>query len=755
MRQTILQKLTMRIANTTGHVIGGSVLLCGVLIAGSLALGEDAKQTAAVVVGRQAHQLEQYAADELCDYLRKLYGIQVRPTSEASPDAEVVLLIGSPKTNPAVAEAVGDDAWPVLSDQGLVLKPVRVSDRPALVVGGGSPKATMWAVYELVERWGVRYLLHGDVFPEEPGALQLPTKPVVMEPVLRVRQWRVVNDFACGPTSWGMADYRPVLDQLAKLKFNRIFASIFPQQPFLDLKIKGISRRSAHLWYGRDWHYPITDDMPGRHLFGDATEFWNPDLPLGASYEKLSAAGEKLVHNLMDHAHRRGMRCVITADLFHFPLEFEPLLKDTGPTRAMFDTVVMPGAATRVGDPRLTEMAVAVLRTTVKTYPEVDYVAVTMPEFRRWAGQYQQAWQALDAKHGISKTRSLEALLAAARQRTGYPGGAERAVQEVKGDLVALQFLDRLLSDPAVLQDMRQAKVRLIVSSVAEELYPLLKKLLPPGSETINFIDYTPSRVVRRREAIGHIDNAIPAVLVYTLHDDNIGVLPQLTTGSLHELTKDLRRHGWAGFTTRYWMISDHEPCVAYIAKAAWDETATPESVYRDQIGSVCGQACVPDMLEMFRQLEHTTMSLEDLGLWLSFPVPYMFTKHHMHPCEIRGWMVEVREGYRRALVAARAAAAKSRPAGKVFAEYWVGRLEFGVGYFDCIEATRRAMTLKAEGKEAAAVAEMNRAVDLSRSMLESYARVAADQSDRGAIATMAEYVYRPLKAKAEQWSKD
>ena len=44
----------------------------------------------------------------------------------------------------------------------------------------------------------------------------------MLEPGLAVRQWRVVNDFANGPESWGMVDYRPVLDQLAKLKFNRI-----------------------------------------------------------------------------------------------------------------------------------------------------------------------------------------------------------------------------------------------------------------------------------------------------------------------------------------------------------------------------------------------------------------------------------------------------------------------------------------------------------------------------------------------------
>jgi hypothetical protein len=57
------------------------VLLRGVLIAGGFALGEDAKQTAVVVIGRQAPPLEQYAADELYDYLQKLYGIQAQPTS--------------------------------------------------------------------------------------------------------------------------------------------------------------------------------------------------------------------------------------------------------------------------------------------------------------------------------------------------------------------------------------------------------------------------------------------------------------------------------------------------------------------------------------------------------------------------------------------------------------------------------------------------------------------------------------------------
>jgi hypothetical protein len=41
-----------------------------------------------------------------------------------------------------------------------------------------------------------------------------------------------------------------------------------------------------------------------------------------------------------------------------------------------------------------------------------------------------------------------------------------------------------------------------------------------------------------------------------------------------------------------------------------------------------------------------------------------------------------------------------------------------------------------------------------ARRALEAYARVARDQSDRGAIATMAEYVYRPLRDKVARLQK-
>src|SRR5207244_2278313 len=134
-----------------------------------------------------------------------------------------LFLVGSPLSNPLIGKA----EFPAVSDQGIVLKSARVNQRPALILGGGSPRATLWAVYAAVERWGVRYLLHRDVLPP-PSAFQFPQWNIIEEPALRVRQWRVLNEHAMGPISWGIADYRPVLDQLAKLRFNRLLLYIWP-----------------------------------------------------------------------------------------------------------------------------------------------------------------------------------------------------------------------------------------------------------------------------------------------------------------------------------------------------------------------------------------------------------------------------------------------------------------------------------------------------------------------------------------------
>jgi hypothetical protein len=227
------------------------------------------------------------------------------------PGTGLVFFIGSPKTNPAVARVLADNPFPSLSDQGIVLRRVKSQGREGLVVGGGAPRATLRAVYHLVETWGVHYLVDRDVLPAKALPLQLPLSDTVLEPTFKVRAHPTIQDLVASGEAWGMADFRPLIDQLAKMKFTRMNVYTFGWQPYLHWEYKGIARRTAALWYG--YHYPITPHTIGRELFGDVAEFWNPDLPL-TSVEALKADSTiprrvalrqcKYLNNVIEQDHR-------------------------------------------------------------------------------------------------------------------------------------------------------------------------------------------------------------------------------------------------------------------------------------------------------------------------------------------------------------------------------------------------------------------------------------------------------------------
>ena len=694
-----------------------------------------------VAPGIHAPAVEQFAARELSRYLEALFGIRAGGAAEAPGKQPVYTFwIGTPATNPAVASRL-PSGFRRLSDQGIFLQSLPGGN--GLLVGGGSPPATLWAVYELVELWGVRYLLHGDVMPK-PSQFRPPDLSIGKEPVFRIRQWRVVNELAVGPASWGMADYRPVLDQLAKLKFNRILAYIWPQQPFLDYASGGIQRSTSSMFFG--FHFPITGDMPGRKLFGSAKEFHNPDLPVDGGYASTYRAARRHLRALMSYAGDRGMSCVLGLTASEFPPEFAPLFADPQRVRQVGEQTIVPGSKTPPDDPALSHLALAVLDSAVRTYPLAEYLDLGMQEWRQWTGEYRRAWDALDRKYALGGTRVLNAILEQARNRKNYYG-AGRAEAEVKGDLVSIYFYDRLLSNRGGLS----RRPKFVLDSVAEELFPYLSRMAPWTSETLNSVDYTPARILRRRETLGRLGaGRLPAALIYTLHDDNVGVLPQLETGALHALNTELRHSGWSGFSTRYWLIGDHDPCVAYLAKAAWNDTATPEAVYRDQLRAVCGDGCVAPMLSALEELEQATREMELHALGLAFPVPGMAMKF-WKPGPLPPQFSVTRQHYANALK--QVEAAKSRASGNHndYLNYYEGRFQFGIRYFEMIGAINQGATAEAAGDKPAARQAARKALELARDAIDCYARVARDQSDRGTIAVLAEYVYRPLKQKVEE----
>ena len=166
-------------------------IVMGLFALGSCCIGTQAASAASgpgvarqsaldVVIRDEAAGLERFAATELDRYLRRLFGAAVRIIPAPTKGAECVFLLGTRDRLPGLAP--GEPALPSLTDQGFVLRRSTCSGKPAMLVIGGSPTALLWGVYELVERYGVVYLLSGDVFPEKQAAFCLPEIDERFEP---------------------------------------------------------------------------------------------------------------------------------------------------------------------------------------------------------------------------------------------------------------------------------------------------------------------------------------------------------------------------------------------------------------------------------------------------------------------------------------------------------------------------------------------------------------------------------------------
>lgn len=214
-----------------------------------------------IVIGDKAPTLEHLAAEQLAHDLTALFEAEAVIQTSLPGESSAVILLGSPATNPAIAS----DAMPTLSPQGHTLK----STPRGLIVGGGSPVATLWAASELSYRFGIRHLLHGDVLPIQKPVFKLDGFDAVLDIMTKSRAWDGFNGRAFGLDSWSAEDGDRLLTQLAKLKFTHI---VLPEKitPFAPLSVDG--------------------DSAGRTAFKGAKVFANPDAAAVVALLKSKAA---------------------------------------------------------------------------------------------------------------------------------------------------------------------------------------------------------------------------------------------------------------------------------------------------------------------------------------------------------------------------------------------------------------------------------------------------------------------------------
>ena len=690
-----------------------------------------------IVTGSNPDPIAAFAAAELARYAGDLFGVAA-----------------AINTRPAAATA---SVWLDAGGTGLTAPDdpqsytLRRFSRPAggdhLLAAGGSPAATLWAVYELVRGWGVQFLLSGDLLPDAPGPLRLPAADRTCTPNLDTRCWRLINDFVCGPESWGLAENRRFIDQLAKLAFNEVLLSLWPWQSFVHYEFGGVAKRTGCSWF--DFRYPVDEHTVGRELFGGADEFENPDLAGIDDYHERHAAARRLATGIVEHASARGIGSSMSLSLLEYPREFLPVIPGARVARQLAEKTCVPGSDQAPDDPLLVDLARTKISAHLHTYPGVERLFLGFPEHREWLDRAEDAWRSLDDKYAISEVLTLEQALAAARRRTDVHGGSERQVSRVLGDIAMLRLIDCVLEDRSVLERPgHAAPARILYGQPAEELLPILPRIAPPGAGVVAFIDYTARRAADHIEVMDNaVPDAMPSRFIFTLADDNVGVLPQLATGPLHTIATRMRSDGWSGFSTRHWMIGDLDPTARTWRAPAGTATARRSRRTGSWPRVSAARQRLPSLVAAWQQVDAITDDLDRHGMGFSFPVPGMMEKHWQAGEPLSAELRGVRERYAEALARVEEAVALARPAGVPFARYHAARLRFAMGYLDAVAATREGGIAEAAGRHGDALAGVTGALAHLTEAVQAYAGVAADNSDRGAIASINEYCIRFLRA--------
>jgi len=186
----------------------GAILLLAIAITGARAAGgftlvEDGRPTCAIIIAEQASENARVAAEELQRYVQKISGakLPIYPDSHQIVHPKPLILVGRSRQTDAIAGLnIPDGVTNALREEGYIIK----STPDTLVAAGNDTYpyyGTRYAVYDLLERLGMRWFLPGNFGEVTPRAetLTVPELSIEERPDFPLRAYWTHSKDAMGP----------------------------------------------------------------------------------------------------------------------------------------------------------------------------------------------------------------------------------------------------------------------------------------------------------------------------------------------------------------------------------------------------------------------------------------------------------------------------------------------------------------------------------------------------------------------------
>jgi hypothetical protein len=258
--------------------------------------------------------------------------------------------------------------------------------------------------------------------------------------------------------------------------------------------------------------------------------------------------------------------------------------------------------------------------------------------------------------------------------------------------------------------------------------------------------------LLERKDAFARPTNIEACSLELPLTNWMADPLPQVAHPAIVDIAEQLQKHRWSGY-----LIKSHSGigCLdlsAYLlSRNSFGNKLTAVEGCENLLTPICGEEVHTRVYRAFRMVEDATRKFELLE----------FDVHGLRPLELwkryesakpppEGWK-ETREAYLNAMNEMYRANTRAREGSRSYTLYLARQFEFGFEYVNCMQAVQNAGVAKQKGDKETQVTELEKAIDSINSACNALAAVARSNSDRGTIAELNAYVYRPLVKELEQ----
>jgi hypothetical protein len=230
-----------------------------------------------------------------------------------------------------------------------------------------------------------------------------------------------------------------------------------------------------------------------------------------------------------------------------------------------------------------------------------------------------------------------------------------------------------------------------------------------------------------------------------------MGVLPRIQYQQWHDAIRTSPGRENYGFSFECDHLDDAQLDIVYISRAAFDAKATPEHVCEEMLTPICGEEVHVRVKKAFDFAQSAYHQIEEKDVNEGFPHKDMLLRHYESDEPPPAWWGEVRTNYLNAMNEMYRANTRAREGGRQFTLWYARRFEFAMEYMNVVEALRKAGIAKRKGNKEEQIAELEKALDSITGACNAIAAVARSQSDRGIIAVMNEYGYRPVTKLLEE----